>query len=152
MAPLLGVHGPLLGQPLKPDTDRGRSNRRCNGGSLEESAVGRREATPSAAGLVAERCWSRAVRQASTARCVRRTELCFPAAAVADDATLRRGRRGGAHGLTGDHRDVRLLGGFTFLAGSGDCPPVDTICSTAGVREGVLVGAEGSSLLPTRSC
>lgn len=55
------------------------------------------------------------------------------------------------HRLTSGGKDVALLGGFTLVAGSGDCPPVDAICSIVGLEEGILVtaehGAAGRSML-----
>jgi hypothetical protein len=56
------------------------------------------------------------------------------------------------HGLTGGDRQVRVLGGFEMIAGSGDCPPAGTLCSLATLADGVLVvaeiGAQGCTLLP----
>jgi predicted RNA-binding Zn-ribbon protein involved in translation (DUF1610 family) len=58
------------------------------------------------------------------------------------------------HGLTYGDPEVRVLGGFEMVAGSGDCPPVGTLCSIAGLADGVLVvaevGARGRTLLPYR--
>jgi hypothetical protein len=56
------------------------------------------------------------------------------------------------HGLTGNDPEVRVLGGFETVAGSGDCPPVGTICSVAALADSVLVvaeiGAHGHTMLP----
>lgn len=57
-----------------------------------------------------------------------------------------------AHGLASGDGQVRVLGGFELMAGSGDCPPAGTLCSIAALADGALVvaevGAEGRILLP----
>jgi hypothetical protein len=56
------------------------------------------------------------------------------------------------HGLTGSDPDARLLGGFTLVATSDDCIAPGTVCSIAGLEDGVLVvaevGAKRRSLFP----
>lgn len=56
------------------------------------------------------------------------------------------------HGLARGDPDVRVLGGFEAVAGSGDCPPTGTLCSVAALADGVLVlaeiGARGRTMLP----
>lgn len=56
------------------------------------------------------------------------------------------------HGLTRGDPDARLVGGFTLLAASDDSLPPGTVCSIAGLEDGVLVvaevGAKGRSLFP----
>lgn len=86
-------------------------------------------------------------------------------AQVANVGFSRLRRRGGAtaadawrslddHGFTRGDPQVRVLGGFELLAGSGDCPPHGTLCSIAALADGVLVvaeiGARGQTLLPYR--
>ncbi len=55
------------------------------------------------------------------------------------------------HGLTRSG-NATLLGGFELVHGHGDCPPPHTLCSIAGLDDGILViaevGARGRVFLP----
>ena len=81
----------------------------------------------------------------STVRLSRRDR---PSKATAADATASLEE----HGLTRSDPDARLLGGFTLVAASDDGMPRGTVCSIAGLEDGVLVvadvGAKGRSLFP----
>jgi hypothetical protein len=46
------------------------------------------------------------------------------------------------HRMIGGEGEVRVCGGFSVIGGSGDCPPIRTVCSVVAVHEGVLVVAE----------